>query len=157
MWVHAFILVFIGLYSLMGRNGVLDSNVIILVSFSLLLPCAAHPRLAPRMQQHRSGYDRGCKDLRAGRRIPGQITLRQFQDSVDKVIRRPDGKSVSRYGGAGAELKKSIRDRTNVLRLIIHRAQGWNPSSKPKTRTMKVYETEPKFLDSSYIARRGGS
>ena len=32
----------------MGRNGVLDSNVILLVSFSLLLPCAAHSRLAPK-------------------------------------------------------------------------------------------------------------
>ena len=32
----------------MGRNSVLDSNVILLVSFSLLLPCAAHLRLAPK-------------------------------------------------------------------------------------------------------------
>ena len=32
----------------MGRNGVLDSNVILLVSFSLLLPCAAHSCLAPK-------------------------------------------------------------------------------------------------------------
>ena len=104
----------------MGRNGVLDSNAIILVSFSLLLPCATDPRLAPK-DAATPPLDMTVDviDLRAGGRIPGQITLRQFRDSVDKVIRRPDGKSVSRYGGAGAELNKSIRDRTNVLRLVI--------------------------------------